>query len=430
VSDPRGRSAGPATRATPKLGDAGAHYTRPNEVPLRPGQTIGYTAGKGYYATTRPNPTRASTTPKSRTTKVTALSTRASTESPLKQHIETRDGKTSITLYHATKPGRESQERRVSARASERSAKPTQGHAHRTTVETKKASLRVDEQLAKNKDQSHHAKSGIGHHPGRAKHDPVATAASAGGRHSRHKTGVEVRKASPRIHEQLSRRKEGQRDGGDRGKFHSLHQVVAALELDPTYKAPLKAFTTPRYDGEIEATATAGPVRISRSGDQLVFKLGNTVLYSLSLGAFFSQFDKLITPNVARVAQEVENEETASRTVTIPGSDGGTVTYSFSLEGGLSITTRNGEVENELTFSPDGEVGIAIKRAAPVGKTGTEVALGVDATLVPRGGLRKRKPDPSEHPETVLELALAAFLATAKSFVTNPEVTIVSFAPA
>lgn len=60
VSGTRDRNLGPASRAAPRPGGAGGHYARPVDVPLRPGQTIGYTAGKGYYATTRPNPTRAS----------------------------------------------------------------------------------------------------------------------------------------------------------------------------------------------------------------------------------------------------------------------------------------------------------------------------------------------------------------------------------
>ena len=50
----------------------------------------------------------------------------------------------------------------MSAHANERSAKPSKDATHRTDVKTKKASSRVDEQLAKNKDRSHQAKSAIG----------------------------------------------------------------------------------------------------------------------------------------------------------------------------------------------------------------------------------------------------------------------------
>jgi hypothetical protein len=134
VSDARGRSPEPATRATPKPSDAGAHYTRPNEVPLKHGQTIGYSAGKGYYATTRPDPIKASRTPQSSTTKVVARSTRGSTESPIKEHVETRDGKRTVTLSHRSKGSA--------------TPKTSGDETHRTRVKVTKASPRVHDQIA------------------------------------------------------------------------------------------------------------------------------------------------------------------------------------------------------------------------------------------------------------------------------------------
>jgi hypothetical protein len=154
----------PSKPVPPKIGESTPYYTKPGDVPLKPGQTLGHETGEGYYAIGRPNPTKASSKPESSTAKVMALSSRGSTESPLKEHIETRNGKTSITLSHATKPAGDKtpQERKVSAHANERSAKPHAATARAHT--TRKASSRVDHELARTRERSPRAQVANGIH--------------------------------------------------------------------------------------------------------------------------------------------------------------------------------------------------------------------------------------------------------------------------
>jgi hypothetical protein len=175
-SDARaGRS---ASSAIPKLSESTAHYEHAADVPIKPGQTLAFAAERGYYAAGRPNPTKAPTTPTSSTTKITALSTRASTESPLREHVETRDGRTTIRLSHATTPAgdKTSQERQVSAHANERSAKPSKDATHRTDVKTKKASSRVHEQLEGTRNRARDVKRSNGVHHLDTRSDGVSEA--------------------------------------------------------------------------------------------------------------------------------------------------------------------------------------------------------------------------------------------------------------
>jgi len=175
-ADERTERSGPPTPskpAPPKVGQPESLYTRPSEVPLKPGQTVALTAEGRYYAAGRPNPTKASTTPTSSNVKVIATSVKASTTSPLLEHIVTGDGKKRITLAHAAKPGdsrtspktvdkKSPLEHKTRVPASDRSSKPHVRAAqnHTTGVQTKKASSRVHEQLAKTKIEAHVAKSG------------------------------------------------------------------------------------------------------------------------------------------------------------------------------------------------------------------------------------------------------------------------------
>jgi hypothetical protein len=138
------RRSGPPTPSKPvppPIGQSVPFYTRPREVPLKPGQTIAFAAGGGYYAAGRPNPTKASTKPAPSTAKVVAVSTRASTESPLVEHRETQNGRTAVTLSHrvklegkpATRPGNAaSPDYRTSVRTHPGSTRPRtegpQGH--------------------------------------------------------------------------------------------------------------------------------------------------------------------------------------------------------------------------------------------------------------------------------------------------------------
>lgn len=125
-SKPAHRSAAPAAQkksaAKPETSPSTAYYSKRSEVHLQHGQTLAYTAGKGYYAAGRPNPTKASKTPKPSHVKVTAVSTKGSTKSPLKADGDTKG-------Y--------------------RHAKAT--HAHTTNVKTKKATSHAHHQVAKNK---------------------------------------------------------------------------------------------------------------------------------------------------------------------------------------------------------------------------------------------------------------------------------------
>lgn len=378
VPGTRGRSAGRATRATPELGDAGAHYTRPSEVPLRPGQTLGYTAGRGYYATTRPNPTRASTTPKSRTTKIVALPTRASTDSPLKQHVETRDGKTSIRLHHATKPGGESEERRVSARAVERSAKPTQEHAHRTTVETKKASSRVHEQLAKKKERSHHAKSGGGHRPDAT----IAAAREADRSRDRKRRANALRDSLPAFGLTLTPPLIWAR-----GAKTFIVTPLGVLEVNTSLQASVKG---------VEIELEPGVIAITWNHH----KLASLSLYQALIGfkeALGRAHERLNTRQVIELRKR-------GAEVTVPVSGG---TARFSSDGEMSFSTTHGGVTTTFGLGATGDITVTMsitervpKPIPSVGKVPVDVT--VVTTLSGSPGVTVKQPSPDTPTATAI----------------------------
>jgi hypothetical protein len=280
VSDTRGRSPEPATRATPKPSDAGAHYTRPTEVPLKHGQTLGYTAGKGYYATTRPNPTKASRTPQSSTTKVVARSTRGSTESPIKEHVETRDGKRTVTLSHRSKGAA--------------TPKTSGDETHKTPVKTKKASSRVDEQLAK-----------------------TARAKSKPGTKPKH------------------------------GTKHGTVRLIPGGER----KQGVQEFATSSYLVKTDiSTNVNGGVELDVDSDgTLVFKSGDTVIYTLptdGLGQLEASFTLGGSEFVASVNAKLPS---------IPGVDS---EVELNSDGSVTLSLKSRGVESEFTFKPDGEIEI------------------------------------------------------------------------
>jgi hypothetical protein len=215
----------------------------------------------------------------------------------------------------------------VSARASERSAKPTQGHAHRTTVETKKASSRVDEQLAKNKDQSHHAKSGIGHHPGRAKHDPVATAASAGG-------------------------------AGFRDPFAPpLSAFARSLKL----VGPAQSFEIGDIAGETGVEASVPGVRfeVDPSTGDLTVRAGSQKVLTVSLSVLNSHAVE-IAEALHTAFDKVKNGATITQVV-----DGHPVTFTASKDG-VSVSGKSHGVTTTVTLNPLGQLVISLTGTASI----------------------------------------------------------------
>jgi hypothetical protein len=304
-SDARaGRS---ASSAIPKLSESTAHYEHAADVPIKPGQTLAFAAERGYYAAGRPNPTKAPTTPTSSTTKITALSTRASTESPLREHVETRDGRTTIRLSHATTPAgdKTSQERQVSAHANERSAKPSKDATHRTGVTTVKASSRVDKQLAKNKDRSHHTKSAIGVNHLDDRHNDAAPASPV--------LDARAARASPL----------------------SFGRLPFGAGLKWEASTPL--LVGPGFTAETSFGASVTGLRVVHESDgQVAVTLGNEKLVSLSPGAVGSKALD-IGETLYGVASKVKNGETLTRRVA-----GVTVSFTESLSGISASATFHG----------------------------------------------------------------------------------------
>ncbi len=145
-------------QTTPRLmsSESAPHYAKPRDVPILPGQSLGFAEGRGFYAAGRQEPSKASTTPNPSNVKITALSTRASTESPLVEHVETDGERTTITLSHRDQlhqPDRnptDTTSRKAAGYVRERSPKPRTEESpnHKTMVKTRKASPRVHEELA------------------------------------------------------------------------------------------------------------------------------------------------------------------------------------------------------------------------------------------------------------------------------------------
>ncbi len=336
-SDARaGRS---APSSTPKLSVSTAHYEHPGDVPLKPGQSLALEAERGYYAAGRPNPEKASSTPASSTTKVTALSARASTESPLKEHVETRDGKTSITLSHATKPGEKtSQEKKVAAHAHERTAKPhtSADRDHATVRNTKKASSRVHDQVGKSKNRSHHPESKIKHHPGRPKRGPLATAAS----------------------------KHGTKHGTVRLRPGGKLAVQGVQQL-----------ATPSYliSSDIAANVN-GVVDIDFGADgNLEFTSGDTVLYSLPVDGL-QGLEASATLNPHGFA--------GSLTAKLPSVPGVKSEVTVDSDGAVTLAIAGNGVESTITFKPEGEIEIETTVHRDI--QGQSVKLALTTTLTPR----------------------------------------------
>jgi hypothetical protein len=284
--------------AIPKLSESTAHYEHGGDVPIKPGQTLAFAAERGYYAAGRPNPEKASTTPTSSTTKITALSTRGSTESPLKEHVETRDGRTTVTLSHASKPAAEktSQERKVSAHANEGSAKPSGKPARRTAKRPTKASSRVHEQLANTK-RRRDARKPPQRHKRDNNHPLTALAASA----SLANLFGEGYSSRPPL-----------RPGMKRGKG-----VIFAL---------------PDFVGETTVEASITGVTAEESDGRIVVNAGNNLpLFSLSLGPL-AGFVQSVSGEIATINQNLTN------TVAVPGV--GTVTSTCTPTGVVTTVTR------------------------------------------------------------------------------------------
>lgn len=335
ASDRSDRRPGQATRATPKPGHAGAYYTRPDEVRLRPGQTLGYTAGKGYYATTRPSPIKGSTRPWSRTTKVVALSTRASTESPLREDVETRDGKTTVRLSHATKPGgeRASLDKKAASHASERFAKPhvSAAKAHAT----RKASSRVDHELARTRQSA-------------------GSTAAASSVHQPHKLSFTASLLTLGTASVLKR--------------------GAAWHSGPFPVGEFLAETS------VKASVTGPTVRIDPITGQVVVAWGKRPLLSTSIGSLVLHGVE-ITEQLHKVAIEVKDGKPVTKQLT----EDATVTYQMGVSGpSFTVSVPGGEATVRLH---GGQIVIAmtVKVPAPAHSplTNHPVNLSITTTLTP-----------------------------------------------
>ena len=370
-SDARaGRS---APSSTPKPSAATAHYEHPGDVPLKPGQVLALEAKQGYYAAGRPNPEKASSTPAPSTTRVTALSTRASTESPLKEHVETRDGRTTITLSHATKPGEKtSQEKKVAAHVGERTAKPrtSADRDHATVRNTKKASSRVHDQVGKSKNRSHHTESKIKHHPGRPKRGPLASAASAGDR-DRHR--------GPRL-------PDASRQRGMPWKA-SATLDTAALVVESSLQASFPLAEVAIHNGDV------------------VVSIANQPLLTIPLGPLNANFVNNVAAEVSHLQQALTKTYTAN---------GITLHATLTLSG-MSLATTSHGITTTLTVKlPDtieiSTTGTVYAPAKPPLKP-VPIKVDVTTTITPRqpgGGsgdgtepkgvlLRETKPAPAHH---------------------------------
>jgi len=149
----------PSRPSPPKVGESTPLYTRPGDVPLQPGQSVASTAANRYYAAGRPNPTKAATKPTPSHVNVMAVSTKASTISPLLQRRSVgSDGSISIRLQHLEKTAEAwaplAHERPVEV--TDRSVRPSTDamRVGRTTVGVKQASTLIHEQINRAKQQS------------------------------------------------------------------------------------------------------------------------------------------------------------------------------------------------------------------------------------------------------------------------------------
>ncbi len=346
-SDARaGRS---APSSTPKPSATTAHYEHPGDVPLKPGQSLALEAERGYYAAGRPNPEKASSTPAPSTVKVTALSTRASMESPLKEHVKTDGKKTTITLSHATKPagGKTRDERKVAAYTRERTAKPAREPARKTETHAKKASSRVHEQLAKANRRSHHPKPGIGHPPDKKKS-------------LRRKTGGRTASAN----------------------FDPAFGSKLTLPL--SWSTPARPFliTTGslivEWSTSLEASDSG--VEIQYKDAALIISWHGHTLATVSLYEALFGFRKPLVHAASRLTERDEVElEKGDATVKVPMGEG---TASFSSDGDMSLSQTRRGITTTISLSPSGEVTISMSIEASVPKQIPRVgAIPVDVAV-------------------------------------------------
>jgi hypothetical protein len=343
-----------AASRTPKLSESTDHYTRPRDVPLKPGQVVALTHEHGYYAAGRPNPTRASTTPESSTTKVTALSIRASTESPLKENVETRDGRTVITLSHVTKPGgeRASHDKKVAARASARSAKPHSAAAK--AHKTRKASLRVDHELTRSRERA-----------------PRAKAANS-------------------IHRPDHRERATRRPGGF--QFHADALLTAFLLSHVKFEAHVP-IEIPGYKIDVSVEASVQGVELMRHNGRLVLSWGNNTLASVKLDGVLDSFAKLVEE--ANSTSHTLREALAG-TVHLPSGE----TVTTNLAGGiLSVAVSAGGVTTTIglrfpnTFFISTEVSEPLSLKLPLRNRDVNIKATVEITPE-----KKPKPKGKEKP--------------------------------
>lgn len=363
-----------ATSKTPKLSESTDYYIRPGDVPLKPGQLLALTHEHRYYAVGRPNPTRASTTPKSSTAKITAISSRASTESPLKKHVETRDGRTHVTLSHATKPGAEraSNDKKMAAHARERSAKPTREPAHKAAVDTRKASSRVHEQLEKNKNRSHHAKSANGiHHLGHNHHGRSAA-------------------DQPRHRDRYP--------GPFTTPFELLPPGAPALRPGMKWEAST-VFGTPDFIAETSLQASITGVQVQEHAWDLVVTSGNQTLFSLPLGPLNSNLVQSVAAEVGQIRQGL------TKTYYVAGA--GTVTATWTARG-LSVSTSSHEITTDVAIKLPDEIEVSTEGTVHTPGLFTSkpvpVKLAVTTTLTFRPPTRqapRQRPEPKPTPKLV-----------------------------
>jgi hypothetical protein len=159
-------------------------------------------------------------------------------------------------------------------------------------------------------------------------------------------------------------------------------------------------FTTPLYlvRTDISSNVNGGVEVDTDSNGDLVFKSGDTVLYTLSTDAL-RQLEASFTLDGGGFV--------ASLTDKLPSVPGVDSEVSLNSDGSMTLRINSHDLENTITFKPDGEIEIATTATRDI--QGQSVELEVTTTLTPRPGVK----EPASQPTQVREAAPATKHATA-----------------
>jgi len=244
-----------------------------------------------------------------------ATSVKASTVSPLIEHRETRNGRTTVTLSHrenvysdlATKPSdgaistrpagvKAPLDHKASVRASDHSAKPQaeQTDKYKTNVRVRKASTRVDHELARTKDRSRRAEVANGIH-----------------------NLVDPSRSVLRL-----------------GAHVNVEKLLLALALSHFKVDTHEVFLEHGFKFETSLEASVDGVHISHGDGRLELKWGDNTLASVNVDRVFDHFAQFLEDADATRKQV---KDALSGTLKLPGG----VTLSTSSTDGLSVTVSS-----------------------------------------------------------------------------------------